>query len=99
MTRLALAPRALEDMERLTRFLLEANPSTALAMADVLLDGLALLKAHPLIGRQAEEGYRELIISHGRSGYLALYRYDALTDTALVLALRHQREAGYNHEP
>jgi hypothetical protein len=39
---------------------------------------------------------RELVISRGRSGYVALYDYDVMTDTALVLAIRHQREGGYS---
>jgi len=35
------------------------------------------------------------VISRGRSGYLALYRYDEDRDRVLVLTIRHQREAGY----
>ncbi|HSS05719.1 MAG TPA: type II toxin-antitoxin system RelE/ParE family toxin, partial [Rhodanobacteraceae bacterium] len=38
---------------------------------------------------------RELVISRGHSGYIALYSYEQLEDTVLVLAIRHQREAGY----
>lgn len=95
MTRLVIAPRALDDIERLTEFLLETDALAAATTADILLDGLALLKQHPLIGRGVESGLRELVISRGRSGYLALYRYDAASDTALILALRHQREGGY----
>jgi len=53
-----------------------------------------VLKRHPLIGRPAEHGLRELLISRGRSGYVALYRYLVESDTGLILALRHQREAG-----
>ncbi len=44
-----------------------------------------------LAGRRAEHGLRELVISRGRTGYVALYRYDTASDTALVLTLRHQR--------
>lgn len=33
------------------------------------------------------------IIDFGGSGYVALRRYEA--DTAVILAIRHQREAGY----
>jgi plasmid stabilization system protein ParE len=55
-----------------------------------------MLKRHPLMGRPAEQGLRELLISRGRSGYIALYRYDAKTDTVLVLRVRHQREAGFD---
>lgn len=61
----------------------------------VLIHGLQILQDHPLIGRFAELGYRELLISRGRTGHVALYRFDAATDIALVLTLRHQRETGY----
>ncbi|MEO8224156.1 MAG: hypothetical protein ABI661_05080 [Gammaproteobacteria bacterium] len=49
-----------------------------------------------MIGRTVESGLRELLISHGRSGYVALYRYDVITARALILAIRHQREGGYD---
>jgi mRNA-degrading endonuclease RelE of RelBE toxin-antitoxin system len=38
---------------------------------------------------------RELPISYGDAGYVALYRFDPDTDAVYVLAFRHQREAGY----
>ena len=95
MTRLKLAPRALVDIERLTDFLIASGDASASATANLLIEGLGMLKQHPLIGRVAESGLRELLISRGRSGYVALYRYDVVSDTALVLALRHQREGGY----
>jgi plasmid stabilization system protein ParE len=79
-------------MERLTEFLMENDPQSAAETGSVLMRGLALLKDHPLIGRKVEEGLRELVISRGRSGYLALYDYDVARDTAVVLAIRHQRE-------
>jgi hypothetical protein len=45
--------------------------------------------------RAKEDGRRELVISHGRSTYLALYRWHPADQTLLVLAIRHAREAGY----
>lgn len=95
MTRLVLAPGALRDIERLTDFLVEQDAPAAGATARILTEGLGILKQHPLIGREAEAGLRELVISRGRSGYVALYRFDVAADTALVLAIRHQREGGY----
>lgn len=95
MTRLVLAPGALRDIERLTAFLVEQDAPAAGATARILTEGLGILKQHPLIGREAEAGLRELVISRGRSGYVALYRFDVAADTALVLAIRHQREGGY----
>jgi plasmid stabilization system protein ParE len=61
----------------------------------LIASAVEALQFHPLLGRPVESGYRELIISRGRSGYLALYRYDDARDRVLVLSIRHQREAGY----
>lgn len=96
MTRLVFAPRALSDLERLADFLAETDPAAASATVGILVDGLSILKRHPLIGRIAQSGLRELVISRGRTGYVALYRYDPASDAALVLAVRHQREGGYS---
>jgi len=38
---------------------------------------------------------RELVISFGETGYIALYRFVVQKDEVRVLALRHQREIGY----
>jgi hypothetical protein len=43
-----------------------------------------------------QDNFRELIISRGKTGYIALYEYDETADVVLVLAIRHQREAGYH---
>jgi plasmid stabilization system protein ParE len=92
LTRLQIAPAAFRAIERLTEFLLEADPHGAIETGEILISGLSILRNHPLVGRKVEHGLRELMISRGRSGYVALYRYDAPSDTALVLAVRHQRE-------
>lgn len=95
MTRLVLAPSALLDMERLAEFLQDRDRETALETLPVLMRGLAILVEHPLVGRKVEAGLRELVLSRGRSGYVALYDYDRQSDTAIVQAIRHQRENGY----
>ena len=56
-----------------------------------------MLERHPLIGRAVDGEVRELIISRGKTGYTALYSYESIHDTVLILAIRHQREAGYPH--
>ncbi len=94
MARLVFAPRAFQDVERLVAFLIESDPDAAAATANLLLDGLRIPKAHPLVGRPAEHGYRELLISRGRTGYVALYTCDVESDVVIVLAVRHQREGG-----
>ena len=98
MARLIYSRRALVDLERLTDFLLETEPVAALHTIVLISEAIQILENHPLVGRSAEHGMRELIISRGRTGYLALYSYEEEHDTALVLAIRHQREAGYAAE-
>jgi plasmid stabilization system protein ParE len=95
MTRLVLAPRALLDMERLVLFLRENDAAVALDAVPTLMRGLAILNEHPLDGRKVEAGLRELVIARGKSGYVALYDFDVTHDTAIVQAIRHQREQGY----
>jgi plasmid stabilization system protein ParE len=53
------------------------------------------LAAHPLLGRRIEGEVRELIISYGESGYIALYRFVVSRDEVRILAIRHQRELGF----
>jgi plasmid stabilization system protein ParE len=51
------------------------------------------LRDHSVIGRTVEHGLRELVISRGRSAYLALYRVDLSRNLVRILATMHQREA------
>ena len=95
MPRLVFAPRALDDLDRLTDFLLEQSPESAAATAPIIVSALQALNLHPLLGRPVEYRLRELLISRGRTGYVTLNEYDAATDTVLVLAVRHQREVGF----
>ena len=95
MARLEVAGPAQDDLDRLVEFLAEQDRAAALAVKDVIFDGLEILQRHPLIGRPAEDGMHELVISRGKSGYVALYQYVESEDVVLVLAIRHQREAGF----
>ena len=74
---------------------MKSDAVTAGATIGVLTGGLKILIEHPLIGRPAELGYRELLISRGRTGYVALYEYAVERDSAIILAIRHQREGGF----
>ena len=84
----------MSDVERLGDFLSESDPAAAAKTLDLLMSALGMLRQHPLIGHSVEAGLRELVISRGRTGYLALYGYDELADRVVVYALRHQSEAG-----
>ncbi len=95
MARVVYASRALADFERLVDFLAEHEPELAELAVARINEAISVLARHPLIGRPAEQGLRELVISRGRTGYIALYRFLKVDDIVLVLALRHQREVGY----
>lgn len=95
MAQLIYAERALVDLERLTDFLLETDPLAAAETVGLIAEAVGVLKRHPLMGRPVESELRELVISRGRTGYIALYSVEAAQDAVLILAIRHQREAGY----
>jgi plasmid stabilization system protein ParE len=48
-----------------------------------------------LLGRPLHGDIRELVISYGRTGYVALYRFVVGRDEVRILAMRHQRELGF----
>lgn len=86
------APRAFSDIERLAEFLLAQDHEASVETGEILTEAIAHLSRHPLVGRIIEHGLRELVISRGRTGYVALYRFDADRDQVVVLAIKHQRE-------
>ena len=98
MARIEVTERALRDLERLFDFIAEEDPVRARKQLVSVRRAFELLADHPLLGREAEEGRRELILSRGRYGYIAKYRWLAAEDVILILAVRHQREAGYAEE-
>jgi len=90
------SPAALQDVERLYTFLEEKSPISARGAAKAIRQGMNILESQPAAGRPVPDmdpEFREWFISFGSSGYIALYRLDG--SKAIVLAVRHQREAGY----
>jgi len=96
MAWLAYDERALEDLVRLADFLASEYPAAAEATIELIAHAIGMLEAHPLIGRRVAGELRELVISRGRSGYIALYEYNIRFDRVIVRAVRHQREAGFD---
>jgi plasmid stabilization system protein ParE len=95
MAEVVYARRALADLERLFEFLAATDPDAAAVSVETIQDAIGILERHPLIGRLVEHDLRELVISRGGTGYLALYDFVEAIDTVLILALRSQREMGY----
>lgn len=96
MTRLLLAIRLADDLDRIAAHLREYEASDVEARLAEVIEALQVLTRHPLIGRKVELGRRELVIGRGARGYVALYAYDPLDDVVAVAALRAQREAGFD---
>ena len=94
MASVKLTDRAKSNLERIFEFVARTDPKRALATVEDIEDALQVLTRHPFIGRPAEEGRRELVISRGRNTYIALYRWFEAEELALVLAIRSAREAG-----
>lgn len=96
MPRLIWSPPALRDVQRLYRFLAEKNPDAAKRAVKTIREGVKVLAHQAGIGRPAEDmeaEFREWLVDFGDSGYIVLYHYDGRT--AVILAVRHQREVGY----
>lgn len=85
----------MDDLDRIADHLRKHESEHAETRADEIVGALDILAGNPLIGRPIHPDQRELVIGRGSHGYLALYRYAAIADTVVVLAIRAQREGGY----
>lgn len=98
MARIELAPEVFEDFERffdhLSQFDIENGPDRI----GEIVQAVQVLAHSPLIGRKVEGGQRELVIGQDSRGYVALYRFVIEIDCVFVLAIRSQREFGYQRE-
>jgi plasmid stabilization system protein ParE len=100
-----LTRQAQDDLDRLFDFIIEREISRPgggdLALADAALTairaGIHTLASSPFTCRKVGTNplLRELIISFGRSGYVALFEIDDAS-TVTVLAVRHQLEDDYH---
>ncbi|SAK79466.1 plasmid stabilization system protein [Caballeronia hypogeia] len=96
MPRVIWTPPALNDVQRLFRFLKSQNINAARRAVAAIRASVKVLADQPRAGRPADEmdcEFREWIIDFGDSGYVALYRLEG--ETAAILAVRHQKEVGY----
>jgi plasmid stabilization system protein ParE len=86
---------ALANLERAFEFLVGHEATAAADAAASIQEAVNMLADHPLIGRPVEGDIRELVISFGRTGYVALYRFLPGWSQVRILAIRHQRELDY----
>ena len=95
MAGIVLAPQIQDDIDRIFDFIFQYAPDSAAARVAAIVSAIDVLETSPRIGRSTDGGKRELIISTGASGYVALYPYLPELDTVFVLVIRSPREAGY----
>jgi toxin ParE1/3/4 len=95
VARVELAPEVSDDFDRIFDHLADHDLEHAVARVGEIIEALNVLETNPEIGRPTPGDKRELVIGRGSRGYIALYRYVPELDTAFVLAIRGQREAGY----
>jgi plasmid stabilization system protein ParE len=86
---------ALDNLERAFEFLADHDPGAAIAAVAAIRGAIDTAAHHPLIGRRVEGDLRELVISYGRTGYVALYHFAPAQDEVRILAIRHQRELDF----
>ena len=85
---------AREDLTRLYQFLLQHDLGAARRARATIIKSMELLKDFPFTCRKASADtpfLRELVISFGASGYVALFEIED-PETVTILAIRHQRE-------
>lgn len=83
-------------MQRLYRFLAPKDANAAQRAVQAIRAGVKILAQRHRIGRPVEDmepEFREWLIEFGNSGYVVLYHFDG--EAAVILAVRHQKEAGY----
>jgi plasmid stabilization system protein ParE len=87
---------ALRDVTRLHDFLSSKSTGAAKRAIQTIRQGIHILASHPEAGRPVEDlppEFREWIIDFGQSAYVVRYHFDGRQ--AVILAVRHGREAGY----
>lgn len=95
MAQIIYSARALDDIERAFEVLAERDPGSAVSAAGAIRGAVETLAEHPLIGRSVTGGLRELVISFGKTGYVALYWFSVERAEIWILGIRHQRELDY----
>ncbi len=89
---------AAEDLERLFDALLQYDWHAANRAMDAIEKATSILEDFPFTCRKTNADnpfMRELLVSFGSSGYVALYEIDD-DETVSILAARHQREDDYH---
>lgn len=88
--RVLLLPSARNDLIRVSNFLADVAPNTALRAADVLDQALQSLGHFPERMPTNRRGGRDFIVPFGQAGYVIRYRIER--STVIVSRIFHTRE-------
>jgi plasmid stabilization system protein ParE len=83
-------------VQRLYRFLAPKHQDENKRAVTAIRQSVKVLSLQPGMGRPVEgmdNEFRDWIIDFGDSGYVARYRLEA--EKVIILAVRHQKEAGF----
>lgn len=90
---------AQQDIKHLYEFILERDDTdyeTAQKALTAIRAGIESLKHNPFSCRKTNTPFlRELVISFGATGYVALFEIEG-NQMVTILAIRHQREEDYH---
>lgn len=95
MAQVVYSGNALDNLTQVFELLHRENPDAAIESAHAIRAAVETLADHPLIGRRVQGEIRELVISYGKTGYVALYRFLPEQNQVRILAIRRQRELDY----
>lgn len=96
MPYLKWSDNAVRGVQKAYRFLAEKDREAAMAAARAIKKHAAVLARFPEAGRPTDDldpEHRELLIPFGATGYVLVYEVGY--DYILILAVKHQKEAGY----
>jgi plasmid stabilization system protein ParE len=110
VAKIVYVPAAQRSLERIFGFYASESLGLAARVLGVIAEAVSALRHSPYLGRRVGEDQHELVVSHGKTGFVVLYRYVPTLErpdtesveppgTVRVLAVRHQREAGYGGAP
>lgn len=96
MSHLKWSDNAIRNIQKAYRFLAKHDLDAAKSMAKAIKEQAWILVEFPNAGRPTDNldpEHRELVIRFGVSGYVLIY--EVFDEYVLVLAVKHQKEAGY----
>jgi plasmid stabilization system protein ParE len=93
--KIVITLNASSGLRRIRRFY--GDPILGDKAVSTILSALRLLLTNPLTGRPVKNKVeqRERVITFGNQGFVALYHINSPANEIMILAIRHQREAGY----